>query len=133
MLFPIIALTLASTCPPEGVAQMKGCFTDYFRSFNLTLFPPFAIYNEVVSRKLHSGRLTALEYRCQSANKLISCLGNYADACVNGTVLSNNFGITSNDGYAYAGGYSEEVYYCNEGYDCKFSLYYYDLLIVSSQ
>ena len=133
MFFPIIALALASTCPPEGVSQMKGCYTDYFQSFNMTLFPDFATYSELLSRQLNNGRLTALESQCQSMNKLVSCLGNYADACVNGTVISNNFGTSSNDGYAYAGDYAEQAYYCGEGYDCEFFLGYSKSFIITFQ
>ena len=121
MFLPILALTLASTCPPDGVAQLKSCYTDYFKNFNFDLFPDFATYSELIDRQLNNDGLTALDSQCQSMNKLISCLGNYAGNCVNGTVISDNFGINSNDAYAYAGEYNEQAYYCNEGNDCEFS------------
>ena len=121
MLLPLITLALASTCPPEGVAQMKRCYTDYFQNFNLTLFPEFEVYNAILSGQLSDGKLTALESQCQSANKLTDCLGDYADACVDVTVLSKNFGVSFKDTYSYVGYYAIQGYYCNEGYDCKFS------------
>ncbi|KAE9553436.1 hypothetical protein FO519_003349 [Halicephalobus sp. NKZ332] len=117
MFLPFLTLALTATCPPEGVTVTKNCFTDYFQAFNLTLFPDFDAFYGIIAKQIYGDGISAFEAQCKTLNTLKSCLGSYEAACVNGTVIANNFGVNQNDAFAYAGNYAQQEYYCNDGFD----------------